>query len=321
MRVYRDIDEVDYDKCTAVTVGTFDGVHLGHRKILEKLRYISDSKNVRSLVVTFEPHPQAVLRSKSPDIRILTTLEEKLSVLSSLNIDSALVFEFTREFAKTGAREFYEEFLLKKAGMCDLILGYDHMFGRNREGNFQLMEELSKQHGFSVDRVDEYKVDGTIVSSTAIRRILEQGNVKEAEKFLGKRYSLTGIVIAGKKLGRQLGMPTANLEVDSKLKLIPAIGIYSVLVNVDGEEFGGVMNIGTNPTVTNDESLKLEVNIFDFDSDIYGRKIEVQFVDYLRSEEKFSNLEELKQQMLIDRNNSQETLKEIFHNKITKAKN
>mgnify|MGYP001281193458 CR=1 FL=1 len=321
MRVYRDIDEVDYNKCTAVTVGTFDGVHLGHRKILEKLRYIADSKKVRSLVVTFEPHPQAVLRSKSPDIRILTTLEEKLSVLRSLDIDSVLIFEFTKEFAKTGAREFYEETLLKKAGMCDLILGYDHMFGRNREGNFELMEELSKYHGFSVDRVDEYKVDGTIVSSTAIRRLLESGNVKEAEKFLGKRYSLAGKVVVGRKLGRELGMPTANLEVDSKLKLIPAKGIYSVLVNIDGDEYGGVMNIGTNPTVTDDESLKLEVNIFNFVSDIYGSRIEVLFVDFLRSEEKFSSLDELKQQMLIDKNNSKEILKEIFHNKITKAKN
>ncbi len=321
MRVYRDIDEVDYDKCTAVTVGTFDGVHLGHREILDKLRYIADSKNVRSLVVTFEPHPQVVLRSKSPDIKILTTLEEKLSVLSSLEIDSVLVIEFTKEFAGTGAREFYEDYLLKKVGMCDLILGYDHMFGRNREGNFELMEELSRHHGFSVDRVDEYKVDGTNVSSTAIRRLLDAGNVKKAETFLGRRYSLTGVVASGKKLGRQLGMPTANLEVDSELKLIPAKGIYTVIVDIGGEEFGGVMNIGTNPTVTDEESLKLEVNIFDFDSEIYGSKIEVQFVDFLRSEEKFSSLEELKRQMLIDKNNSKEILKEIFHNKITKAKN
>jgi riboflavin kinase/FMN adenylyltransferase len=321
MRVYRDIDEVEYDKFTAVTVGTFDGVHLGHREILRKLNSVAVSKGTRSLVVTFEPHPQVVLRSKSPDIRILTTLDEKLSMLSSLNINSVLVIEFTKEFSQTGAEEFYEEYLLKKAGMCDLILGHDHMFGRNREGNYEMMEELSKKYGFDVERVDEYKEGGKNVSSTAIRKLLDTGKVAEAEKYLDRYYSLSGTVIRGRQLGRQLEMPTANIQVDSEYKLIPAKGIYAVVVNIDGREFGGVMNIGINPTVTDDVSLKLEVNIFDFDEEIYDKKIEVAFVDYLRGEEKFPSLDVLKHQMQIDKLNSQKVLETIFNNKITKANN
>ncbi|MGB3018343.1 MAG: riboflavin kinase, partial [Ignavibacteria bacterium] len=206
-------------------------------------------------------------------------------------------------------------------GMSDLILGYDHMFGRNREGNFEMMEVLSGKYGFSVDRVDEFKENGDHVSSSAIRRLLESGNVSLAGRYLGRNYSLSGKVVEGSKLGRELGVPTANIEPDSQFKLIPAKGVYAVVVRFDDKEFGGVMNIGTNPTVTDDISLKLEVNIFDFDEDIYGKTIHVSFVEYLRAEEKFSSLEVLKHQMQIDKNNSRAILETIFNNKITKAKN
>lgn len=321
MHVYRNIEDVEYDKRTAITVGTFDGVHLGHRKILRKLKDVADTKGLRNLVVTFEPHPQVVLKSKSPDIRILTTIDEKLSILSSLNIDSVLVIEFTKEFAQTAADEFYEEMLLDKVGMSELILGYDHMFGRNREGNFEMMEVLSGKYEFSVDRVDEFKENGNHVSSSVIRRLLDSGNVNLAGRYLGRHYSLSGKVVEGRKLGREFGMPTANIEADSEFKLIPAKGVYAVVVSCDEIEYGGVMNIGTNPTVTDDVSLKLEVNILDFDEDIYGKTIHVSFVEYLRAEEKFSSLEVLKHQMQIDKNNSRAILETIFNNKITKAKN
>jgi len=183
------------------------------------------------------------------------------------------------------------------------------------------MEVLSGKYGFSVDRVDEFKENGDHVSSSAIRRLLESGNVSLAGRYLGRNYSLSGKVVEGSKLGRELGVPTANIEPDSQFKLIPAKGVYAVVVRFDDKEFGGVMNIGTNPTVTDDISLKLEVNIFDFDEDIYGKTIHVSFVEYLRAEEKFSSLEVLKHQMQIDKNNSRAILETIFNNKITKAKN
>jgi riboflavin kinase/FMN adenylyltransferase len=321
MRVYRNIGEVEYEKCTAVTVGTFDGVHLGHREIIRKLNSVADSKGLRKLVVTFEPHPQVVLRTKSPDIRILSTLEEKLSILSSLNVDSVLVIEFTKEFSQTGADEFYSKYLIGSIGMCDLVLGYDHMFGRNREGNFEMMKDLSEKYGFNVDRVDEYKSNGFHISSTAIRRFLDSGNVTEAAKLLDRNYSMSGLVTEGRKLGRELGMPTANIRCTSQHKLIPASGIYAVAVKLNEETFGGVMNIGTNPTVTDDMSVKLEVNIFDFEETIYGETIEVEFIEYLRPEIKFSSLDELKANMNSDRDKAKEITESFLKNKFTKANN
>jgi len=323
MRVYRNIREVEYDRNTAVTVGTFDGVHLGHREIISKLERTAESKGLRKLVVTFEPHPQIILRSKSPDIKVLSTLDEKIGILGSLNIDSVLVIEFTKEFSQTGAEDFYKEYLINGTGISDLVLGYDHMFGRNREGNFEMMSLLSGKYGFTVDRVDEFRSEGEHVSSTRIRHMLEAGDVRNAARMLGSEYSLSGTVTEGRKLGRELGMPTANIIPDSEFKLIPLDGIYAVKVSTDGDEYGGVMNIGTNPTVTDDMSKKLEVNIFDFDGDLYGKKLTVSFVDRLRAEEKFTNLDDLRSAMQADKAKAGEILRKKtemeFNNKITKA--
>lgn len=323
MRVYRNIREVEYDRNTAVTVGTFDGVHLGHREIISKLERTAEAKGLRKLVVTFEPHPQIVLRSKSPDIKVLSTLDEKISILGSLNIDSLLVIEFTREFSQTGAEDFYKHYLIEGTGISDLVLGYDHMFGRNREGNFEMMKLLSDKFGFTVDRVDEFRSDGEHVSSTRIRHLLESGDVRNAARMLGGKYSLTGTVAEGRKLGRELGMPTANIVPDSDYKLIPLDGIYAVKVRIGDDEYGGVMNIGTNPTVTDDKSKKIEVNLFDFDGDLYGKDLTVGFVDRLRSEQKFSDLDELRSAMQEDKAKAREILRleteKEFNNKITKA--
>ncbi|MBS1518523.1 MAG: bifunctional riboflavin kinase/FAD synthetase [Bacteroidetes bacterium] len=306
MEVIRDISDFRFDKNSAVTVGTFDGVHLGHRRIIDKLNGVRSSKNLRSIIITFEPHPQIVLKNRGKDIKILSTLEEKLSIFRECNVDITYVINFTREFSQTSASEFYINYLIKKIGLCDLILGYDHMFGKNREGNFDTLRELSHKYEFSIDKVEEYKPEGEHVSSSAVRHLLEKGEVAKAAGLLGRDYSLSGTVTKGRQLGRELGYPTANIKPDNEFKLIPGKGVYAVTSRIKGNEYSGMMSIGQNPTVTDDESIKLEVNLFDFSGDIYGEKITVNFMEYLRSEVKFDSIEELKDQMSRDKLSSGE---------------
>ncbi len=306
MQVIKDINEIEYDKKSAVTVGTFDGVHLGHKEIIAKLISIKDTKGLRSIVVTFEPHPQIVLRNKTQDIKILTTLEEKLEIFSEMGIDMVYVINFTKEFSETTAEDFYKNYLIDKIGLNDLVLGYDHMFGKNREGNFETLKTQSAKYDFNVDKVEEFKVDGEHISSTAVRHLLaDQGNVKKVRNILGRFYSIEGKVVEGKKLGKELGYPTANIELYNQYKLIPKTGIYAVEVIVSDKQYFGMMSIGKNPTVSNDESIKLEVNIFDFNEDIYGQNIKINFIDYLRDEKKFESLDALKRQMALDKENSE----------------
>ena len=309
MKVIRNIREIEYDKRTAVSVGTFDGVHSGHRKIIDKLNSVRDSKGLRSVLITFDPHPQIVLKNRAKDIRILSTLEEKLEIFSQLSIDIVYVINFTKDFANTTADDFYKNYLIEKIGLNDLVLGYDHMFGKNREGNYDTLKELSAKYEFTVDRVDEYKPDDFHISSSVLRELLSaEGNVKKAAIILGRNYSIEGRVVEGKKLGRELGYPTANIKVTDEFKLIPAIGIYAVEVILNGNTYSGMMSIGRNPTVTDDKSIKLEVNIFDFNDDIYGEKIKIGFIDRIREEIKFENIDKLRTQLHSDKKISLEIL-------------
>ena len=309
MKVIRNIREIEYDKKTAVSVGTFDGVHSGHRKIIDKLNSVRDSKGLRSVLITFDPHPQIVLKNRAKDIRILSTLEEKLEIFSQLNIDITYVINFTKDFANTTADDFYRNYLIDKIGLNDLVLGYDHMFGKNREGNYDTLKELSAKYEFTVDRVDEYKPDDFHISSSVLRELLSaEGNVKKAAIILGRNYSIEGTVVEGKKLGRELGYPTANIKIPDEFKLIPAIGIYAVEVILNGNTYTGMMSIGRNPTVTDDKSIKLEANIFDFNDDIYGEKIKIGFIDRIREEIKFENIDKLRSQLHSDKKISLEIL-------------
>ncbi|MEO8209186.1 MAG: bifunctional riboflavin kinase/FAD synthetase [bacterium] len=312
MQIIKDINDFEYDKKSVVTVGTFDGIHLGHLEIIEKLNSIKKEKSLRSVVVTFEPHPQIVLRNKAKDIKILTTLDDKLYIFKSLSIDIVYVINFTKEFANTTAEDFYKNYLIDKIGLNDLVLGYDHMFGKNREGNLDTLKILSQNYDFKVDKVDEFKINGEHISSTVIRKLLaEEGNVDKVRRILGRYYSIEGKVVEGKKLGKDLGYPTANIEVSSGLKLIPKIGIYAVSIEIDGKLYSGMMSIGKNPTVSFDDSIKVEVNIFDFDENIYGKIIKVNFINYIRDEKKFDSLEELKKQMSLDKEVSLKQITEI----------
>jgi len=305
MITIRDFKEIEHDVKSVVTIGTFDGIHLGHRKIFDKLIEVSQNKSYRSIAVTFDPHPQIVLKNRSHDIKLLTTLEEKIEIFNSVGIDIAYIINFTLEFSKTQPEKFFEDYFINGTGLGELVVGYDHMFGKDREGNFETLNKLSKKYGFNVHNVEEFKFENVQVSSTTIRHLLEdKGDVKQVSKLLGRNYGFEGKVIEGKKIGRELGFPTANIEVLSGFKLIPKKGVYAITADIDNITYAGMMSIGLNPTVTDDDSLKIEVNIFDFGKDIYGKKIKVKFLDYLRDEVKFNSLEELKNQLYLDKEES-----------------
>jgi riboflavin kinase/FMN adenylyltransferase len=307
MNIYRNINELTKDKNTILTVGTFDGVHLGHQKIINEMIYQSAEHSCRNFVITFEPHPQFVL-SEDNSIKLLTTLEEKIEYLKYLGVQNVLIINFTREFSQINFKTFVEEYLVDKIGLHTIVVGTDHHFGKNREGNPEVLTELGKYFDFNVVKVEPLILDGQKISSTRIRKALLTGNVNFANEMLGKKYSLKGKVIKGDKRGMQIGYPTANIEVENKDKLIPARGVYFVEVDLIYKNFYGMMNIGFRPTFNNASELIPEVHIFYFDRTIYGEPITIRFIEKLRDEKKFNSIDELKNQLQIDK---QECFKRI----------
>jgi len=311
MRVVREFDSVEFDKKSVITVGTFDGIHLGHRKIIDSVNEIKKSKGLRSVIITFEPHPQIVLKNKSPDIKILSTLDEKLEMFESLNIDIVYVIEFTKEFSLNSAEDFYVNYIINKFGLSDIVIGYDHMVGRNREGGFETLKGLSGKYDFEIHKIDELKTEGYIVSSTVVRHMLQSSSVKDAKMLLNDYYSITGEVIYGDKLGRQIGFPTANIKPVSEYKLIPQNGVYLVKSEINRKNYFGMMNIGVRPTVSEGQKLTLEVNFLDFEGDLYGQSLKIKFLDFIRREKKFNSVEELKKQIEKDKEFSKDLIKHL----------
>ena len=310
MKVVREPAEIVYDKKSVITVGTFDGVHIGHQQIIGELNRLKEEKNLRSILITFDPHPQIVLRSRSKDVKLLTSTEEKLELLKKFPLDIVYIINFSKEFAATPAESFFVDYIVNKTGLNDLVIGYDHMFGKNREGSIETVKALSNKFGFSVHKVPEFKISDKNISSTEVRNLLEAGDVNAAKFFLGRFYEIEGTVIKGAQRGKELGYPTANLDVNDDNKQIPKNGIYAVEVLYDTRIYSGMMSIGHNPTVNETNEIFLEVNIFNFDKDIYGEKIKIRFVEYIREEVKFNSLEELKEKLHEDK---QKTLN-IFSN-------
>ena len=294
----------NYDKkhLTAITIGTFDGVHIGHRKILERL--INDAKktNLRSTVLTFFPHPRMVLQ-KDTEIRLLNTIQEKIKILEHIGLDYLIIHPFTLEFSRISSTEFVRDILVNELKAKKIIIGYDHRFGRNRNANIQDLFAFGNTFNFEVEEIAAQEIDDVSVSSTKIRNALIDGDIKTANEYLGYNYMLTGDVKKGKGLGRQLSFPTANLFIAEKYKLIPKNGVYVVKSILNGKLFYGMMNIGFNPTV--DGSTKsIEIHFFDFNSDLYGQNIQVDIIERIRDEHKFKSLEELKTQLLKDKETS-----------------
>ncbi len=300
MKVYHHIDEFTGATNAVVTTGTFDGVHTGHQVIIKRLNEIAAKENGESVLLTFYPHPRMVLFPDDIDLKLLTTQEEKIALLEKYGIQHLIIHPFTKEFSRLTSLQFIREILVNKIKTKKLVIGYDHHFGRNREGSFEHLKESGPLYGFTVEEIPAQDVDNVAVSSTKIRQALLEGDVKTAKEFLGHDYTLTGKVIHGEKKGHELGYPTANISVESRYKLIPAIGIYAVKTEVDGKLYDGMLYIGFRPTL-NGTYQSIEVNIFDFDKDIYGQHITVHFMSRLRDDMKFDNVEDLKKQLLLDK--------------------
>jgi len=291
-----------------VTIGTFDGVHIGHQKIIARLKEVATQHGGETVLITLYPHPRMVLFPDDNDLQLLSTQDEKTDLLSKYGIDHLVVIPFSKEFARLTSLEFVRDILADKIGVKTLVIGYDHHFGRNREGSIEQLRELAPQFHFEVEEIPAQDIDHVNVSSTKIREALLNGEVETAKQYLGHAYSLQGTVVEGNKLGRTIGYPTANIEIGDKHKLIPADGVYAVHVLAGNERFGGMLNIGYRPTVDG-EKRTTEVNIFDFERDLYGQQLKIEFEARLRNEQKFNGLDALKEQLAQDKVNALAALK------------
>jgi riboflavin kinase/FMN adenylyltransferase len=303
MEVIFGLNKVLMGKKSVLTVGTFDGIHLGHREIIRELMTIAKKNDFTSSLLTFEPHPKTVVQDSPHRVKLLTTLEEKLQILQDIGLERVIIAKFTREFSEMNYKTFVEEILLQRLRADCIIIGYDHSFGRNRAGNFRELENLSNMYSFKLQEVGPFKIGNQTVSSTRIRSYIDEGDMESANKMLGHYYSLDGIVIKGEGRGQRLSFPTANLLIENQNKLTPKEGVYVVQCEVLGKSYRGMANIGYKPTFGG-VSRTVEVHIFDFSDDIYGEKITTQFVQRLRDEVKFSNEEELIKQLNLDKKNS-----------------
>ncbi|PIB33984.1 riboflavin biosynthesis protein RibF [Reichenbachiella sp. 5M10] len=291
-----------------VTSGTFDGVHVGHQKILKKIVRLAKEQGGKSAVLTFWPHPRFVLFPDDTSLKLLTTFEEKAAILEKVGIDYLIRIEFTKAFSQLSSERFIQDVLVDKIGTKKLVIGYDHKFGKNREGSFEYLKENCKRFHFEVEEIPRQDIEDVGVSSTKIRKALLEGDVHLAQEFMGRPYSLTGTVVAGKRIGTELGFPTANLRLQAAYKVVPKDGVYAATVSVRGEEKGAMLNIGFRPTVEG-VSRVIEAHLFDFKEDIYGEEMTVSFIKRLRDEQRFDSLEALKIQLLEDQKNSLSALK------------
>jgi riboflavin kinase/FMN adenylyltransferase len=304
MKVVREISDIRIDTGSALTVGSFDGVHLGHKSIFENLIAISEKQNLESVIITFDPHPRKVLGTADKNFKLLTSLDEKIELFEQIGIDQILIITFTKEFAKLSYRQFVENILVEKLNVREMVIGYDHHFGKDREGGMDKLIELGKIHGFSVKQISPFTTNGKTISSSLIRQLLEEGEIEKANEFLGRQYSIKGKVVKGVGRGREIGFPTANIQLENEDKVVPKRGVYAVDVVYENKLFKGMMNIGNRPTF-NFDSLTLEVHIFKFAVYIYDAFIKICFKKYIREEKKFSNVNELKTQLIDDKNKSE----------------
>ena len=307
MNVYRHINEFSSKKDVVITTGTFDGVHLGHKKIIEQVVSAAKKINGESVILTFFPHPRMVLYPENNDLKLLKTIEERIELLKSSGIDHLIIHPFSMEFSRITSLDFVRDILVKKLNTKKLVIGYDHHFGKNREGSFQHLKEYGPLYGFDVEEISAQEIQQINISSTKVRNSLLIGEIQAANQFLGYYYFINGTVVEGEKIGRKLGFPTANIKIKEDYKLIPANGVYAVKVNVDEKLYSGMLNIGVRPTVKGDE-VTIEVNIFNFNDQIYNKPIRIEFFEKIRNEIKFNELVDLQQQL----NNDKQKVLQLF---------
>ena len=299
MEIYRSIQDIKAIPNPVLTLGMYDGVHIGHQTIINQLNQIAEEVGGESVLLTFDPHPRMVLQPNC-DLKFIYTLDEKEDALNRLGLDHLIIHPFTKEFSQLSSLEFVRDLLVNQINIHTLVIGYDHHFGKNREGNYEQLEILSKEYGFNLVQIEAVDCNDVAVSSTKVRKALAEGNIDYVNQALGFPYPLSGEVVHGDKLGRTLGFPTANLKVDD-LKIVPSHGVYSVNVFVDEQKYLGLLSIGIRATVTNSQELRVEANILDFNQDIYGKTIRLEFLDKIRDEKKFNGLDELIEAMNQDK--------------------
>jgi riboflavin kinase/FMN adenylyltransferase len=309
LKIFHSINEFHSDKKTIVTIGTFDGVHLGHAAILKKLTQNTQNETFESTVLTFFPHPRMVLQGKS-DLKLLNTINEKIELLEKIGIDNLIIHPFDEKFAELNAEAFVSTILVDHLRVQKIIIGYDHRFGKNRTANIDDLISFGAQYGFEVEQISAQEIDEISISSTKIRTALEEGDIQLANEYLGYSYFLSGTVVKGKQLGRTIGFPTANISLEEDYKLVPQNGVYVVQAEIDCKTIYGMMNIGFNPTVQGKQKT-IEVHLFDFDTDIYNRKIQVGILQRIRSEKKFESIELLTKQLDEDRSFSRNYLQNL----------
>ncbi|PKD44401.1 bifunctional riboflavin kinase/FAD synthetase [Rhodohalobacter barkolensis] len=303
------LKNVERDLNTVLTVGTFDGVHAGHKVLINSVISSAKERNARSVIVTFDPHPRDIINPGSDGIRLLSTLEERSELLADLEVDEMVVIPFDRDFSLLTSEQFVRDIVWEKIGVKEFVIGYDHHFGRNREGTIETVQRLGEELGFKSSVVSKQEVGDKTVSSTAIRNAIQkEGDMLLAASFLERYYILNGTVVHGDKRGKQIGYPTANIQPQNTKKIVPKRGVYAVWLRVDGKYHGGMMNIGVRPTFEGEQET-LEVNIFDFDKNIYGKEVQIQFVDRIRDERSFKGVEQLKAQLRSDETNARMNLK------------
>lgn len=302
MVTVQSISKYDKRHPAAITIGTFDGVHIGHRKILERLIKNAATLDLKSTVLTFFPHPRMVLQ-KDSDIKLLNTIGEKTKILRELGLDQLIIHPFTKEFSRLSATEFVRDILVNDLKTKKIIIGYDHRFGRNRNANITDLRAFGSALDFEVEEIPAQEIDAVSVSSTKIRKALKDGDVSTANTYLGYPYMLTGTIQKGKGLGRQINFPTANLHIEETYKLVPKNGVYVVQSDLFGKKVYGMMNIGYNPTVAGKDK-STEVHFFDFDQDLYGKEIQVDILHRIRDEHKFESVDALRKQLQKDKETS-----------------
>ncbi len=300
MKIYTSLEQFKNVNNPVLTTGTFDGVHLGHKKILRQLRLAADQLGGETVLFTFQPHPRMVLFPDDHNLKLLNTEREKIEQLEKAGLQHLILFPFTLEFSRMSANEFVRDILVNQLKVKKLIIGYDHHFGRNREGSAENLKELAPIYKFEYEEIPVQILDDVNISSTKIRRAIEQGEVKTAQKFLGYSFQLNGVVAHGDKRGRTIGFPTANLKIEDTTKLIPGNGVYVVKVTHKENEYKGMMNVGVKPTIGENKGISIEVNIFDFEGELYDENLKIELMDFIRDEKKFASLEDLKQQLRED---------------------
>ncbi len=301
MKIHTDLNNFNVHT-PVVTIGTFDGIHKGHYEIISRLIKLTKKVHGESVVFTLWPHPRIVIEPNNTNLRLLNTLDEKIELLEKSGVEHLIIFPFTKEFSQLSSYDFIKNILVNKIGVKFLVFGYDHQFGRNREGKFKNLMEYANLFGFKIEKIDALNIAQINVSSTKIRNALVSGNIDIANKYLGYDYFLKGIVGEGSKIGRSLGFPTANLIVQDRYKLIPADGVYAVEVRINNNYYKGILNIGIRPTIKDhSEDKSIEVHILDFNKNIYNKEITLIFKKKIRDEQKFDNIELLKKQLLSDK--------------------